>query len=72
MTLPDTVEELLRLLDEIIPEPSPRPSDSREKIMFDAGRRSVVLQLKELRANKVPRVLRENRGEGRRVPRQNP
>ena len=69
MQLPDTVEELMRLLDDLIPEPTPRHTDTREKIMWDAGRRSVVLQLKELRANKVPKVLREKRGEGRVVPR---
>lgn len=70
MDLPHTVEELLQLLDELIPEPTPRPTDTREQIMFDAGRRSVVLQLYEMREGAVPKPLREKRGQGR-VRRQN-
>lgn len=71
MTLPATVEELLLFLEELIPEPSPRPSDSQAQTMFDAGRRSVVLQLRELREGSVAKPLRELRGRGR-VRRQNP
>lgn len=70
MTLPATVEELLLFLDELIPEPTPRHSDSLEQIMFDAGRRSVVLQLHELREGSIPTPLRQKRGLGR-VRRQN-
>ena len=70
MNLPATTEELLLLLDELIPEPAPRPHDNMAQVMFEAGRRSVVLQLRELRANKVPLPLREKRGEGRIVRRQ--
>lgn len=70
-TLPNTVEELIQLLDELIPEPAPRPGDAPDQIMFNAGRRSVVRQLHELRRTAVPRVLREKRGQGR-VSSQNP
>lgn len=69
MKLPNTSEELIDLLDEIIPEPSPRPTTSDRQILFDAGRRSVVLMLREMRAGQVPKVLREKRGEGRIVSR---
>lgn len=65
MTLPATVEELLKFLEELIPEPAPRPTDSREQLMFDAGRRSVVLQLRELRESAVAAPLQRHRGQGR-------
>lgn len=65
MTFPNTVEELLQLLDDLIPEPSPKPSDTHEQMLWDAGRRSVVLQLRELRKGAVAKPLQEKRGIGR-------
>lgn len=72
MKLPNTGEELILLLDQMIPEPTPRPGDPADKMMWEAGRRSVVLMLKEWRSGSVPKPLREKRGEGRIVRRQNP
>lgn len=72
MTLPATVEELLLFLEELVPEPAPRPTDSQAQVMFEAGRRSVVLQLRELREGSVAEPLRQLRGQGRRVPSKNP
>lgn len=68
MTLPATVTELLKFLDELIPEPAIRPTDNPARIMFEAGRRSVVLQLRELREGSVAEPIRQLRGQGRRVP----
>lgn len=70
MKLPNTVSELIQLLDQNIPEPAPRPGDPSDKIMWDAGRRSVVLMLREWEKGSVPALLREKRGQGRRVHRQ--
>lgn len=71
MTLPATVEELLQFLNTRIPEPTPRPGDSHDSIIYDAGRRSVVLELFALREGAIPEPLRQKRGLGR-VHRQNP
>ena len=72
MKLPNTAEELIDLLDQTIPEPSPKPQQNDRQILYDAGRRSVVLMLQEWRRGEVPKALRNRRGEGRLVPRQNP
>ena len=72
MTLPVTVEELLLFLEELVPEPAIRPTDSPAQIMFEAGRRSVVLQLRELREGSVAEPIRQLRGLGRRVPSKDP
>lgn len=65
--LPNTAEELIQLLDRAIPEPTPRPGEPTDKLMWEAGRRSVVLMLKEWKAGSIPKPLREKRGEGRIV-----
>lgn len=62
---PLTAQELLEALDEIIPEPSPRPGDSPDNTMFNAGRRSVVLELRQWREGAIAPALREKRGLGR-------
>lgn len=70
--LPNTAEELIDLLDKLIPEPAPRPHTPDREILYQAGRRSVVLMLKEMRRGDVPTPLRELRGEGRIVSRKDP
>lgn len=47
--LPNNVDALLKALDEEVPHPDPRPGQSIERIMYDAGRRSLVDQLLHLR-----------------------
>lgn len=47
--LPASIDSLIDQLDAEIPEVNPRPSLSIEDVMFQAGRRSVVLYLKQLR-----------------------
>lgn len=71
MSFPLTVSELLEALETWHPEPVVNPTDSLAKIMFDAGRRSVVLDLLRRRELDAPPVLREARGQGR-VRRQDP
>jgi hypothetical protein len=63
--LPITTGELLEVLDELIPEPSPRPGVSLDGVMYELGRRSVVLQLKSMREGSVADTLRTKRGTGR-------
>lgn len=64
-TFPATVPDLLEALQRRYPEPSPRPGDSHDKIIFDAGARSVVRDLLAWREGAVPQPLRELRGQGR-------
>jgi hypothetical protein len=42
LVLPQTVDELVKLLNEVYPEKSPVLSDSTNKIYFEAGQRDVV------------------------------
>ena len=72
MQFPNTAEELLELMDELIPEPTPRPGDTNERIRWDLARRSVVHEIRALRQGRVPTALRQKRGEGRIVPSKNP
>lgn len=62
---PLTVPELLDALEELHPEPTPRPGDASDKLMFDAGRRSVVRELYEWRDRAIAPALRQKRGLGR-------
>lgn len=62
---PATVPELLQELQRLYPEPTPRPGDSHDKIIYDAGARSVVLGLLKWRDQAIPPILREIRGQGR-------
>lgn len=63
--LPLTTPELIDFLDELIPEPAPLPGDSHEAVMYGAGRRSVVRQLRALQEGGVPEPLKQKRGAGR-------
>lgn len=49
--LPITVDMLIEQLDSEIPEVNPTPKSRLEDLMFHAGRRSVVLYLKQLQAD---------------------
>ncbi len=68
---PHTAKELLEALEELQPEPSPLPNDTLASIMFKAGRRSIVRELRQWSERSISPVLREKRGLGR-VQRQNP
>lgn len=46
--LPVTIDMLIEELDKEIPEVNPTPKTKLEELMFQAGRRSVVLYLKQL------------------------
>lgn len=65
---PTTIGELLLVLDEIFPEPNPKPGDSVDKIFHSAGQRSVLKYLQQWResAAKGP-ALPTPRGQGRPV-----
>lgn len=63
--LPLTANELIEFLDELIPEPAPRPEQSHQALLYDAGRRSVVLQLKAMQEGSVAAPLKQKRGAGR-------
>jgi len=63
---PATSGELLRLLDDLIPEVISKPGDSPETIFYATGRRSVVHLLKQWRDGALqPAVKVEPRGKGR-------
>jgi len=47
--LPVTIDTLIDELDAEIPEVNPNPQSKLEDLMYQAGRRSVVLYLKQLR-----------------------
>jgi hypothetical protein len=47
--LPLTIDVLIDELDAEIPEVNPNPKSNIQDLMFQAGRRSVVLYLKQLR-----------------------
>lgn len=68
MRFPNTVDELITMLDRTFPETVPMPGDSPEEIMHAAGARSVVTWLKAWRANasRAPAPPRP-RGRGRDV-----
>lgn len=70
MQFPHSANELLDLLEELIPEPQPKPHQTPEDVMYEAGRRSVIHTLRALKEGRVNPVLREKRGEGRIVRRQ--
>lgn len=69
-SFPNSVDDLIQALDERFPEVAPDPSADMSKVMHQAGQRSVVLYLKQWRANasKEPPIRRQ-RGSGRRVSR---
>lgn len=68
MRFPNTVDDMIVMLDRTFPETVPQPGDSPEEIMHAAGQRSVVTWLKAARANasKPPPPPRQ-RGRGRDV-----
>ena len=47
--LPDTVDEVITLLDELYPERSPSVEENNNRLMFRCGQRSVVNFLLELK-----------------------
>ena len=47
--LPDTVDEVITLLDELYPERSPSVEENNNRLMFRGGQRSVVNFLLELK-----------------------
>ena len=47
--LPDTVDEVITLLDELFPERSPSVEENNNRLMFRGGQRSVVNFLLELK-----------------------
>lgn len=63
---PNTVGELLRQLDEIIPEVIPSAKMSHDEIIFAGGRRSVVQLLRQWRDGALEaRAEAPKRGQGR-------
>jgi hypothetical protein len=46
-SFPRSVEELIRELDRRFPEPRFTPGQDHAEVMFEAGRRSVVHQLRD-------------------------
>ena len=69
---PNTVDELIRELDEQYPEVVAEPGDDPNEIFQAALQRTVVTRLKERRARSLQRPVMEpprTRGKGRDVPR---
>jgi hypothetical protein len=63
---PATAGELVRALDDLIPEVISKPGDTPETIFFATGRRSVVHFLKQWRDGALsPAPTARQRGEGR-------
>lgn len=44
-TFPTNVPDLIKWLDSFCPEPTPRPGQTIEEVMFAAGRRDLARQL---------------------------
>lgn len=64
---PNTAEELLQELERIAPELTVNPGDTTDHVMYNAGRRSLVKELRAWQAAAVAPALREKRGQGRVV-----
>lgn len=44
--IPLSTHELVDWLERVCPEPRPHPTQTQEQIMFEAGRRSLVLMIR--------------------------
>lgn len=66
---PNTVDDLILELDKRYPEVAPQPGDDPQAVFQAALQRSVVLHLKEWRANslRLPTERATTRGKGRDV-----
>jgi len=42
LVIPDTVDDLINMLDEVYPDKSPHITESFEQLLFRGGQRSVV------------------------------
>lgn len=62
---PNTSDELLAELERMVPELIVKPGDSPETVQYNAGRRSLVRELRNWRDAAVPVALRQRRGGGR-------
>lgn len=70
---PSSSTELIDALDRMIPELAPGRSDSLDEIKYDAGRRSVVLMLKQwMTASHTAPDKPEQRNRDHRVRGKNP
>lgn len=65
--IPNTVEELIRSLDETFTEVVASPGDDHAATMFASGQRSVVLYLKQWLAKPHHAPVPRERGQGRPV-----
>lgn len=73
MSFPNSVDDLIRDLDTKFPELAIAADTPLDAIRFQAGQRSVIHFLKTWRAQSLaPAAPPRSRGEGRRVPRENP
>lgn len=55
-TFPSSIIELIDHLDTMCPEPMHNPSDDISKIMFEAGRRDLVHQIRREFARSIQRL----------------
>jgi|TARA_R100000482_G_scaffold123157_2_gene72437 hypothetical protein len=58
VVLPNTVDDLIKMLNKVYPEKSPELSDDTKTIYFKAGQRDVVKFLNTLKERKDENVLR--------------
>jgi hypothetical protein len=58
ITLPTTVEDLVKLLNKVYPEKSPELTDDTKTIYFKAGQRDVVKFINQLKERAEDNVLR--------------
>ena len=58
VVLPNTVVDLIKMLNKVYPEKSPELSDDTKTIYFKAGQRDVVKFLNTLKERKDENVLR--------------
>ena len=58
ITLPTTVEDLVKLLNKVYPEKSPELTDDTKTIYFKAGQRDVVKFINQLKERAEENVLR--------------
>ena len=73
MRFPNSVDDLIRKLDELFPEPAIGPEDTMDQIKYRGGQRSVVTYLKQWRATAaLPEQEPRQRGRGRDVRRKDP
>ena len=59
ITLPTTVEDLVKLLNKVYPEKSPELTDDTKTIYFKAGQRDVVKFINQLKERAEDNVLRK-------------